>query len=160
MIHTRQITAALMFFAMIAGCVDSVGQENQEKTGAASRPTPIILQADGVSQGKDWTFRYGTEITEIITMLERFGPVYRNANEECGAGPMVQVASHATGLTLNFQQDRLVGWFFDGDARLARTARGISVGSSREALEKAMPVEMEPDSTLGIEFFSRLNETG
>ena len=63
-------------------------------------------------------------------------------------------------MKLNCQEDRLVGWFFNGDHILARTAEDITVGSSRAALEKAMPIEIDPDSTLGIEFFAGSEETG
>ena len=93
-------------------------------------------------------------------MLERFGRVDQSNNEECGAGPMDFVSSSATGLTLNFQEGQLVGWFFDGDGKLARTAQDITVGSTRSDLEAALPIEMQTDSTLGIEFFSGSGENG
>lgn len=160
MMKARKIMVAVMTIAMLAGCVDPVGQKQADEADAGSELAPIILQPDGVSQGEDMSFPYGAEKTKVIAMLERFGPVYQNGNDECGAGPMVQVFSHATGLTLNFQEDQLVGWYFDGDGKTVRTAQNITVGSPRVDLEKAMSVEMEPESTLGIEFFSRLGETG
>lgn len=156
----RQTTVAVMTLAMLAGCVDVLGQGSTEEVGSASQLSPIILQADGVTQGERQTFPYGTEKARAIAMLELFGPVDQNANEECGAGPMDFASSSATGLTLNFQEDRLVGWFFDGDGKLAHTAQDITTGSTRAALEQAMPIEMQADSTLGIEFFSGSGETG
>jgi len=159
-IITRQFTAAILTFAMLAGCVDTVEQGQADDIEPSSELASIILQSDGVSQGEDMHFPYGTEKTKVIAMLERFGPAYQNANDECGVGPMVQIYARAIGLTLNFQEDRLVGWYFDGDGKMARTAQNITVGSPRVELEKAMTVEMEPESTLGIEFFARLGETG
>ena len=160
MIVTRQFAAAVMTFAMLAGCTGSVGQETPDETESTPKLAPIILQPDGVSQGEGLRFPYGTGKTEVIAMLERFGPVDQNTNEECGAGPMDSASSPTTGLTTNFQDNELVGWFFDGDGKLARTAQDISVGSTRAALEEAMPIEIQMESTLGIEFFSGSEDAG
>ncbi|MEH6662178.1 MAG: hypothetical protein V7679_11075 [Parasphingorhabdus sp.] len=157
---TRSITAAMMAFALLAGCVEPAEQRQSDQVEVDAGLAPIILQADGVSQGEDRNFPYGTEKTNVIAMLERFGPVHQNRNEECGAGPMDSASSPATGLTANFQDDKLVGWFFDGDGTLAHTANDITVGSTRAALEEAMPIEMQIESTLGIEFFSGSGEAG
>ncbi|WP_417622077.1 hypothetical protein [Parasphingorhabdus sp.] len=157
---TRQITAAVITFAMLTACVDPVKQGQVDESDVGSEPASIILQPDGISQGEAMSFPYGTEKTKIIAMLEHFGPVHQNSNEDCGAGPMDSASSPTTGLTANFQDDELVGWFFDGDGKLARTAQDITVGSTRAALEQAMPIEMYTDSTLGIEFFSGSGEAG
>lgn len=160
MIVTRQITAAVMTFAMLAGCVDPVEERQADEAEVGSKLAPIILQPDGFSQGDDMSLPYGAKKTEVIAMLERFGLVHQSTNEECGAGPMDSASSPATGLTANFQDGELVGWFFDGDGTLAHTAQDISVGSTRAALEEAMPIEMQTESTLGIEFFSGSGEAG
>lgn len=160
MIIARKITAAVMTFAMVAGCVDADQQGKADVTESGSQLSPIILQADGVAQGESMDFPYGTEKLQVITMLELFGPVSENTNEECGAGPMDFLSSSATGLTLNFQEGQLVGWFFDGHGKSTRTAQDISVGSTRAALEVAMPIELQTDSTLGIEFFSDFGDDG
>ena len=160
MILTRRVTVAVMAFAMLRGCVDPVEQRQADEADVGAEPAPIILQPDGVSQGEDMSFPYGTEKSKIIAMLERFGVVHQSTNEECGAGPMESASSPATGLTANFQDGELVGWFFDGDGTLAHTANDITVGSTRAALEEAMPIEMQTESTLGIEFFSGSGEVG
>lgn len=157
---TRQITAAVMTFAMLASCVDPVEQGQADEAEVSAELAPIILQPDGVSQGEDMSLPYGTNKAEVIAMLERFGLVHQSTNEECGAGPMDSASSPATGLTTNFQDGQLVGWFFDGDGKLARTAQDITVGSTRSDLEAALPIEMQTDSTLGIEFFSGSGENG
>tara|TARA_R110001606_G_scaffold216248_2_gene364156 strand:- start:423 stop:986 length:564 start_codon:yes stop_codon:yes gene_type:complete len=158
MIVTRQITAAIIAFAMLAGCSDPVEQGQADEAEVGSELAPIILQPDGVSQGEDMSLPYGTKQSEVIAMLERFGQVHQGTNEECGAGPMDSASSPATGLTANFQDGELVGWFFDGDGKSAHTANDITVGSTRAALEQAMPIEMQTESTLGIEFFSGSGE--
>ncbi len=156
----QKAAAAVITFMVLVGCVDSGGQGDRNEAEARSRLLPVILQAEGIAQGDGLDFPYGTEKAEVIAMLERFGPVSQSSNEECGAGPMDIVSSSATGLTLNFQEGQLVGWFFDGDGKLARTAQDITVGSTRSDLEAALPIEMQTDSTLGIEFFSGSGENG
>lgn len=151
----RKITASVMVFTMLAACVAAEEQGPADKAEISPQLMPIILRADGVSQGKGRAFSYGSEKTAAIAMLERFGSVVQNENGECGAGPMEFAASPATGLTLNFQEGKLVGWFFDGDGKSAQTAHDITIGSTRAALEKAMPIELQLDSTLGIEFFAQ-----
>jgi len=160
MMLTRRVTAAVIAFAVLAGCVDPGEQGQVDGTEAGAEFTPIILQPDGVSQGENMGFPYGTAKTKVVVMLEHFGPVHQNRNEECGAGPMDSASSFATGLTANFQDGELVGWFYDGDGKWAQTAHDITVGSTRSALEQAMPFEMQTDSTLGIEFFSGSGEAG
>ncbi|AMO72034.1 hypothetical protein [Sphingorhabdus sp. M41] len=160
MIKTRKITAAVMTFALLAGCVDPLEKGQADEADVGSELASIILQPDGISQGEGMRFPYGAEKAEVIAMLEHFGPVHQNSNEECGAGPMETASSPAAGLTANFQDDELVGWFYDGDGKLARTAQDITVGSTRSALEQAMPIAMQTDSTLGIEFFSGSGEAG
>ena len=46
----------------------------------------------------------------------------RGGSEECGAGPMQ--FTHYDGVTLNFQEDRLVGWISDGERYLPDATRG------------------------------------
>lgn len=160
MMVSRQITAAFLPLALLAACVDPVEHGQVDEAESVSELAPLILRPDGVSQGEDMSLPYGTEEIKVVAMLEHFGPVHRNRNEECGAGPMESASSPATGLTANFQDGELVGWFFDGDGTKAHTANDITVGSTRAALEKAMPIEMQTESTLGIEFFSGSGEGG
>lgn len=70
-------------------------------------------------------------------------------NSECGEGP-VQFAQFSNGLKLAFQDDKFAGWFLD-KAGLT-TADGVGVGTTRAALDDARTVEIDPESTLGVEF--------
>lgn len=83
-------------------------------------------------------------------------PVSRQANDECGAGPM-QFATFAGGLTLNFQDGKLAGWTIqrDEDDLGFATVRGIGVGSTEADLASAYAVRKIAGSTLGDEFTSQ-----
>lgn len=81
----------------------------------------------------------------------------RSALEECGAGPM-QFTTY-TGLKLNFQDDKFLGWTAEDDAKLT-TMDGIGPGTKRSKLEAARAVTMTPDSTLGAEFSLGVPEQG
>jgi hypothetical protein len=70
-------------------------------------------------------------------------------NSECGEGP-VQFAEFSNGLNLAFQDGKFAGWFLD--AAGLTTADGIGVGKSRAELDAARTVEIDRESTLGIEF--------
>lgn len=74
-----------------------------------------------------------------------------STNSECGEGP-VQFATFSNGLKLAFQDDKFAGWFMD-KAGLT-TTDGVGVGTTRAALEDARTVEIDAESTLGVEFTS------
>lgn len=71
--------------------------------------------------------------------------------EECGAGPLQ--ATRFAGVTLASQDGKFAGWWVDQREAAPRpaTERGISIGSTREALEAAYSVESF-ESSLGQEF--------
>ncbi|CAL1692057.1 hypothetical protein MMB232_02213 [Brevundimonas subvibrioides] len=70
-------------------------------------------------------------------------------NSECGEGP-VQFASFSNGLKLAFQDEKFAGWFLD--AAGLTTVDGVGVGTTRADLDGARTIEIDPESTLGIEF--------
>ncbi|QJB68669.1 hypothetical protein [Parasphingorhabdus halotolerans] len=150
-------TIFVLAVGLLTGCA---GSSDETKNKAASQPeadiqlAPIILLPNGLSQGGDHSFSYGADKEQLVVMLQRFGPVDQNANEECGAGPMDFVTLSSAGLSVNFQDDKIVGWFLDGTITTLKTEEGIGIGSTRAELEKAMTIEMQPDSTLGIEFYA------
>ncbi|WP_123906327.1 aspartate-semialdehyde dehydrogenase [Sphingorhabdus sp. YGSMI21] len=156
----RAMMVTTLVLVMLSGCAAPVEKPQPDETEEAAPVVAIVLQPDGIASGEGERFSYGTDKSTVIAKLEEYGPVHQNSNEECGAGPMEFASSAATGLTTNFQDEKLVGWYFDGDAKSAMTDRNISVGSTRAELEAAMPIEMQPDSTLGIEFFSGSGEDG
>lgn len=70
-------------------------------------------------------------------------------NDECGAGP-TQFAEFSNGLQLLFQGGTFQGWFID-EAGLT-TVDGVGVGTTRTDLNGSRTVEIDTDSTLGVEF--------
>ncbi len=79
-------------------------------------------------------------------------------NSECGAGA-VAYADLAGGLTVHFQQGRLVGWNWrtvqDGDPAASGTLRlagDVQVGTPRAVAEAAPGFAKVEASTLGEEF--------
>lgn len=133
-------------------------------TSDAKAPTPAVKQATllidgGLSVGTE-KFLFAAGRTEVETALAKSlgEPLDRNANDECGAGPM-QFTGMAGGLTLNFEEDKLVGWNWrapeDGDASFKGkiAADGtVQIGTSKAKAEAAAGFELIPDSTLGTEF--------
>ena len=79
----------------------------------------------------------------------------RTENDECGAGP-IGFTGFSGGLTVNFQDDKLVGWTLgrEEDESPVLTVENIGVGTSEQDLAKAYSVEKMADSTLGDEFYS------
>ena len=89
------------------------------------------------------------------------GPPRESNNTECGAGPMAFVYSGA--LTLNFQNNRFVGWMVqqgrhdsvdngvDQSANGYRTAEGYGIGTRRDQIAPQNLTEMR-DSSLDNEF--------
>lgn len=73
----------------------------------------------------------------------------RTKNDECGAGPME--FTRYGGLTLDWQDGKLVGWLAEQDDRLV-TSDGIRPGLRRANLELERSVRLIPDSTLDGEF--------
>jgi hypothetical protein len=72
-------------------------------------------------------------------------------NTECGAGA-TQFAEFSNGLQLLFQNGQFQGWFVDEAG--TTTVDGVGVGSTRASIESSRTVEIDADSTLGIEFTS------
>lgn len=79
----------------------------------------------------------------------------RTQNDECGAGP-IGFTAFSGGLTVNFQDDKLVGWTLgreEGESPV-RTSKDVGIGTSEQDLAKAYSVEQMAGSTLGDEFQS------
>ena len=88
-------------------------------------------------------------------------PGGRDTNGECGAGPM-EFTHYPGGLTLNFQDGKLVGWTLTSSAQPGgiATASGIGPGSPASAAIEALAATAIDDSTLGDEFYSDANSIG
>ncbi len=114
----------------------------------------IMLLPDGIGSKESGKIVFGTDKAAAVGLVAHLGPVEERGGEECGGGPMQFTQAASIGLTLNFQQDKFVGWFIDSGGGVAVTESGITVGSSRAALDTALPNDIQADSTLGVEFLA------
>lgn len=109
------------------------------------RPDPAPLRLDGGGLGDD--LKFGAPRRAVVARLSRElgAPTGSDHVGECGEGPIDFV--RFGGLSLAFQQDRLVGWYARSPFR-KRAVAGIAIGDPRTALGSAMIEE----TTLGEEF--------
>ncbi|AKH41291.1 hypothetical protein FHS61_001818 [Altererythrobacter atlanticus] len=156
---------ALAGLAMLAGCggagqadgEQSAGQEPEavespEPTANATAREPMaVVYAKGVSFGtRRMPFRTARRVIEKEARVVFPDLTFEiDHNPECGAGPM-EFTSFGP-LTLNFQEDRLVGWFMEKGPGM-QTADGIRPGMTLAELREQRSVELLPNSTLGGEF--------
>lgn len=112
----------------------------------------VTLSGGGLMAGGT-NLAFSTERAEVEKALgAALGePESRDENGECGAGPM-QFTNFKGGLTANFQQDRLVGWYFDTANPKITLANGITIGTARERITSSPEFMLIPESTLGEEF--------
>ena len=131
---------------------------NAPATRPAAPPKPIskaVLDAGGVTfdsvAGKTREFAFGASRDDVEQAAARvFGsPDGRSGNAECGAGPM-EFARFGI-LTLNFQQDKLVGWLAHEGPQVV-TSDGIRPGTLMRDLKVARSARMIEGSTLEGEF--------
>jgi hypothetical protein len=151
----------------LAGCQQQSGdtpsgQPHRASTQPAAQASPsarkplgrAVLDADGVvfdgPGGKTAQFTFGTLRGAVETSAaRRFGAAEMSANDECGAGPM-EFARYGP-LTLNFQDDKLVGWLAQEGPGVV-TTDGISPGKLMRDLKVARSAHMIEGSTLAGEF--------
>lgn len=81
----------------------------------------------------------------------------RDSNVECPAGAVE--FSHYGDLTLNFQDDKFVGWSIDEASDLT-TMNGIGLGSTRAELDVSGTTIEQADSSLGTEIMIGGPENG
>ncbi|WP_271438556.1 aspartate-semialdehyde dehydrogenase [Pontixanthobacter luteolus] len=125
----------------------------------------FVLSGDGLAAA--WStsgLPFGAARTEVDALLRPVlgSSLSNSTNSECGAGPIAS-ASYPGGLTVNYQEDRLVGWFL-ADAEQAGPLRVASkfgtentVSDLRSGLDG---FEMVDGSTLGNEFTSDMGIGG
>lgn len=133
-----------------------VPSEAATPAAPAQRTSGLVIEGEGLrvfdAEGAARALPFGTPQESVITAVNiaSGGPApEQSTNEECGQGP-VQFAQYSNGLQLLFQEGEFKGWFLR-DAGLM-TADGIGIGTTRAALNAARTVEIQTDSTLGIEF--------
>lgn len=143
----RRALPLLATCLVLAACNDGLTPGGPEPV-----PATVVLEGTG--------FRVaGTEVpfsTDRADVEEMLAVVLgearaREENRECGAGPM-QFTRYPEGLTANFQQDRLVGWYLDTANPKIALANGITVGTGRERIAGSPEFMLIPESTLGEEF--------
>ncbi len=138
---------------------DTTATPPQGSIGSPNGPTPaaskLALDGEGlrifnVASGAARPIPFGTAKTETMRIIETVlaaAPTEQGENLDCRATR----ATWADGLTAWFTDDRFVGWSLGDDSPTLTTAAGLTVGSTRVALESAYAADIAP-STLGTEF--------
>ena len=152
----RAIAVSLIASLALAGCDASGGGAQEETPAEAPAPSEpvaqgkVVLSADGVAAGSE-SFRFNAGRSEVDSAVAAVlgEPSERSENAECGAGP-VQFSTF-DGLTLNYQDDRLVGWFAEGSDNIV-TVDGIATGVPFTQLQGERQAAMVEDTTLDGEF--------
>lgn len=114
----------------------------------------VTLKGDGLIAGAE-AFYFAAGKAEVTTALTRVLGEPQDVMDmaECGAGPM-QSASFADGLVVNFQDEKLVGWFLrSADEQIVFT-ESLGIGLPRAELEALGGYAPDPESTLGEEFYN------
>ncbi|ABC63577.1 hypothetical protein [Erythrobacter litoralis] len=145
--------AALLALGACGSDVPSPAERLQQENGAAPVDAgKVVLRGDGLAAGAE-AFYFAAGRSEVETAMGAVlgPPEGRQSNEECGAG-LMEFTRYEGGLTLNFQQDRLVGWYSDEANPAIALDGGGSVGTPRAELAEAGGFSMIEGSTLGEEF--------
>lgn len=154
------LASAVLLTGCDSGEVPSPAERQQSKANVgAVEANAVELRPEGLTAGAE-SFYYAAGQKEVEGALAKaLGPVQRTGdNPECGAGP-ITFTDFPGGLTVHFQQGRLVGWNWhltqDGDAPASGTVRlagKVQVGSPRADAEAAAGFSPIEGSTLGEEF--------
>jgi hypothetical protein len=132
---------------------------SDEPVTVAEAEIVIALDGEGVrlvnsQTGSTRLLAFGTDRTAAeATLAAQLGPPDgRSSNEECGAGPMD--FSNFGDFTVNFQDDRFVGWFLRGGDKnpALTTMSGVGIGTKRSEMAKSLVFEIYEESTIGTEF--------
>lgn len=134
-------------------------QQQLRAPSPAAEAQAVSLTGDGISAGPE-AFLFAAGKNEVEGALEGVlgKPVGSGTNEECGAGSM-DFTDFAGGLTVNFQQGSMVGWFWrlpqDGDAssKAEISVPGdVQLGTSAVDASGADGFDLIDESTLEGEF--------
>jgi hypothetical protein len=121
--------------------------------------TAVSLDGEGLrfvdkASGKTSLLAFGVPRGQAETALANVAGKEddRSTNAECGAGSMEFTRYDA--MTLNFQDDKFVGWFLGNEpgARAYSTMSGIAIGTTRAKAKETVSIVDLEDSTLGEEF--------
>ena len=127
--------------------------------GPAAATTAVSLDGEGLrfvdkTSGKASLLAFGVPRAQAETALANVAGDAddRSTNDECGAGAMEFTRYDA--MTLNFQDDKFVGWFLGNEpgADAYSTMSGIAIGTTRAKAAESVTLAAVEDSTLGEEF--------
>ena len=127
---------------------------SQSETGAVAEiiePGKVLLRSEGLVAGPD-AFFFAAGQNEVEAALTRALEVPGEVMDmpECGAGPM-QSSSYPGGLTVNYRDGILVGWFVDETSENVEV-EGLAVGVTAADVEAISGFARIEGSTLGDEF--------
>lgn len=163
-------SVALLALALLGGCQEPAAPAttatNSATASATATPLPppasaptatgkAIVDAEGVAFGPSAStvrrLAFGTAQNLAVAAAEGVfkAPAVRSTNVECGAGPME--FARFGGLTLNFLDDELVGWFAVSDP-IVVTSDGIRPGTLFRDLKVARSAALIEGTTLDGEF--------
>lgn len=151
-------TAALALLAACGGPDKADPAAEPDAVASETAPAaPVVLTGNGIARAGEQV-AFGSP-RDLADRLAGAAVPETSANAECGAGPM-EFSSHGGGLTLNYQDGKLVGWTLDEPSDVT-LAGGLAVGTPRARAEEAIPgFAMVADSTLGEEFYSEAEGVG
>lgn len=146
-----------MAAVLLAGCGgNDVPSPNERLSGeqgdSAAFSETVALRGDGLNAGSE-SFFFAAGQSEVEAALSRqLGAATDSVQMlECGAGKLT-ATRFPGGLTVNFEQGRLVGWFIEQATDTITAPEGLTVGASRESAEEALGFAPFEGSTLGEEF--------
>jgi len=146
----RRLTT-LVLIGVLAAC--------KPAADTAAATTAVGLDGEGLrfidkATGKASLLAFGTPRAQAEEALARVMGTLddRSTNEECGAGTMEFTRFDA--MTLNFQQNKFVGWFLGNEpgADHYATMSGVAIGTTRAKAGESVKLVAIEDSTLGEEF--------
>lgn len=147
----RSLPFALAASLVLAGCGSEAAPPAADEDAVEGGDT-IVLGGGGFSAGGTMIAFAADRADAEAALGKVLGePVAREENGECGAGPM-QFTRFPDGLTANFQQDRLVGWFHDEASARVALENGITVGTPDDRITASPEFLAIEGSTLGEEF--------
>lgn len=146
----RRIATLIAVSLSTTGCGSETAPPPSVEAAAVGQA--VVLGGGGFAAGEK-TIAFSQERAAAETALaSALGEAEgRDENRECGAGPM-QFTRYPGGFIANFQQDRLVGWFYDEANPKIALENGITVGTPRERIAASPEFLLIEGSTLGEEF--------